>query len=1111
MKRFVFLLPLLLLFQGVPSSEAQETPKTHLEFLRGLRDKGYFDLAEAQLEKLKALADPEMKALLPLESARLQLAQAKEKPAEQRGPYFTQAGKDLVAYIKANAGKPEAVQAQLELARLFSFQAEALLSKALQEPSLAAAHVQARPAEKQFLLAGAELEQAAKALTALAEVFKSDDPKEEKRVRQQMSQDYWQARLERAANYVNLARTYLDIGKTVHLKGRTEKLVEARKAFEAIYLDTKEPAVQAVARAWIGKCALETDAPDVAAKHLDAVINDTAKTAQAGQRLARFFYIQWVPTNPKIKGSEKEKIALMEKLSLAWLKEYPGNLKTPEGQGVQFELAEAYSREANLLWQADIQKAIAKEKDKEKAKEMARGIAPPKGALELFDKAQRLYDAVAAGDSDYAEKANQQSTSIAFRKMGETTSIDSLRDFPSCFLRAQFELMRMRHAMETGKEKERKTHLRQAVRSLRRGLILADARTPPSKIDEARFLLTTAYLVQEDFERAAVMGEFLAHLRPPTKRSPAGAGYALEAYAGMLQRENENNEENRRRLQTLADFVLSDENQKMWKDDAVTPVARFQVAMALMKDQDEDGRKPYPQVIEHLEKITPEFPGYAYIQGQLVFIAQEARAQKSLSPERQAFYVKVARNALAHLKDLPANPDPATAAMFFSAKLQNAQFLYEDAAEQLRLKQLVPAVKVYQEMGTFLDGLKGQIEKQPAELVPEETKDRLLYELGVLRKFATLGQAEIEYRQREYKKVLTPAMTGATLDAVRKMKAGEDGKIRLKDFQVTSELLVLALRAQVQDGQVKEAKETFRFLEILSGEEGDIEAGLNNVLRKIVEDLQTQVRELKASGDAKRLEETVKNFSDFLSDRADSFSKAKKVNNEELGFLASAYASLDLHDKAADLFRKIPAPEALSKPAKAAFAPEEEADLYRYWILQIEFAKTRRLGGAEMKEADKKEAAIKEANGIVERLLKHPHARMNLMAKEERLYIYEEAGLYGTAIGGWTDLMKEPFLKDNLAGAAKLRILFDRRPKDVYFNAFYHYGYSVYRYAQSEAGKKAGATAKYTDFAAKHFLRLKNAASPEGWQIVEPLFNDLRARETAFREAFEAAENAEKK
>jgi hypothetical protein len=325
---------------------------------------------------------------------------------------------------------------------------------------------------------------------------------------------------------------------------------------------------------------------------------------------------------------------------------------------------------------------------------------------------------------------------------------------------------------------------------------------------------------------------------------------------------------------------------------------------------------------------------------------------------------------------------------------------------------------------------------------------------------------------------------------------------------VTSELLGVALRAQVQKGDIKTAKETMNLMESLAGEDGDIGAGLTNVLRELVDDLKGQVRDLKASGDTKKLKQVVGHFSDFLNDLAVKIHK-KGATIGDITFLAGSFASLEQYEKAADQFSKVAPPALLNrKDPKAKFLDAEELELYSYWGIQIKYAETLRLQ-ARVAPPGKKE--LDKANEILETLLTHPHGRMHLMARKEKMHVYEDSALYGLALKGFKEVLDDRFLKDNLAQDQKFGLLLGRKPREIYFETYFHYGYCIYKLAQSDVGKKAGVTAKYTEVAAKHFLRLKNAGSPEGWQIVEPRFNEFRTAEAPFREAFDALEKAEKK
>src|SRR5207249_3674842 len=94
------------------------------------------------------------------------------------------------------------------------------------------------------------------------------------------------------------------------------------------------------------------------------------------------------------------------------------------------------------------------------------------------------------------------------------------------------------------------------------------------------------------------------------------------------------------------------------------------------------------------------------------------------------------------------------------------------------------------------------------------------------------------------------------------------GPIRLKDYQVTGDILGLVLRANVQKGNTFKAKQIFGYLERLTGEDAGGVAEATNVLRSLIGDLQTQVTELKKANDPAKLRATVKNFSAFIDDLA---------------------------------------------------------------------------------------------------------------------------------------------------------------------------------------------------------------------------------------------------
>src|SRR5262249_49082216 len=147
-----------------------------------------------------------------------------------------------------------------------------------------------------------------------------------------------------------------------------------------------------------------------------------------------------------------------QKQARAWLKAYPRHANDPEGYAVRFELANALLNEAQAL---------------------SKDPNSPKAAA-LYAQAQKELAALAASDSDYTEKAAQLNLALSFQRMGPNTPVADLKDFEQCYLKARYEVSKMEEAA-AGQE-ARKQHLRTAIAAFRRGLQLADGKTPFAKL-----------------------------------------------------------------------------------------------------------------------------------------------------------------------------------------------------------------------------------------------------------------------------------------------------------------------------------------------------------------------------------------------------------------------------------------------------------------------------------------------------------------------------------------------------------------------------------------------------------------------------------------------------
>lgn len=1049
---------ILVLFSGL--SQAQEAPDKQLEFVRKLRDKGYLDLALEYLEKLKKQGSPALKKFLPMEMARTRVALARTKEPEQRLGLFKAARAELSEFVKANPTGPEGVQARLDLARLVTLEGKALLTKALRQETVKAQQEEAFIAEKQFIQAGVELDAAIKQLADLAANYKNPDSEQEKLVRQQAEEEKISATLERGLNLLEQAKTYVDKENADLGRKRAEIVDAARNAFKGLAaIDDQNPTCL-LAAAWMMRGAQEAQDYVASDNVYNTLMSLKQKAADPAKRWARYFQIKTILEYPdfKLPNGKKpkalEKWQLVQKEALAWLNANAAYKNSPEGQAMRYELGHAYYQEAMLL--SDPKKGLSAK------------------AIPKLNLAQKYLAALADSESDVAADANQLNLSISFARMGSGTPVDKLTNFDDCFLKGHYELFQLKK-LGPKDDDARKGHLKTAIAAFSRAMKLADSKTPAAKKGEARYFLATSYMLTGDAYRTAVAGEALARTVPPPKRAAAAAGYALEAYASILARDN--NETNRQHLVNLANFIL---DNKAWENDPITPVTRYNLAMAYQRDGN------FKDAIAQLEQLSPTYPAFIYSQGQLVFIALEAR-NKADEANKTFFQDKVLA-ALKRMPALPATIDSSSAAMYLFAKMEYGKWLYGEGTQHLNKGEVAPAAAKFREMTAFNKQLQEQFAKLPVKLT-DDTKKKVVFTLGILDKYGKLGLAETEFKAGNYDKVLGPELAGSVVADIKKLGAAA-GPIRLADYEVAGEVLGLALRANVQKGNVNDAREILKLLERLTGTESDLPVDPAKLLRNLVQELEVQVNVLKKAKDPEKLKKTVANFSAFVDELAKNLN-AKSLPTDFF-LVARCYDSLDQHAKSAEMYAKIVEPSFLARKLKKGekFKEEEEKQLQTYWYSQIQLASQLR------QSPDKKDENLKKAFQIVSQVQTHPNARGQLLAENETNLILQEMGNYGTAVTRWQSFMNK--LKSKLDEPSN---------KALYFDAYYNLVFSTYKYSYNPKVKGTAKEKFYINRAADLIFRLEPT---EGWQFLKDRFEALLQAEDQLRVQYQAIKAKQK-
>ena len=1077
MKRQLVFASIFLLACNANKVLAQESPELELELVRKLRAKGWHDLAKTKIDELLKQNIPLYTAALPLELAKINISIARQKDPEQRFALFTLARTQLQDFVTKNKSKPEAAQAAVELARLSTYHAQAILSKAMREDDARARHERARPAETMFQQAGTDLEAALKLLDAA--VATTADVK----LKAELIRDQKQTRFDIAINIFEQAKTYLDKSKDSVNAQRSAAIARAKDAFAELTKDESDD-VGWLANAWLMKCYMEIDSPDDVNKFHNYILKRKDDKANLpailpAVRLVRYFGMQdmtvgredteAIGRNPTKKFKTVAlRLKAVQDEGEAWIKAYPGHLNSYEGQGVLFELAYAYVSHAST------------EKD-------------PKTTGPLFDKAVKYFDQLADMDSDLAERARQIAMSIKFKRLDTTIE---LRSFDEYMMKAMLDrkavidtAQKIDNASQADVAKlkdERKKHLKDVITSINKALALATSKTPVQKVDDARFYLCGAYIAYGDPYRAAIVAESLGRVRPLTRRSPEGAATALATYAA-LQNQQPDDLVIRRRLQDMAHFVLSAEN-KAWATESVASVANYHLAMAAKRDN------KIEDAIGYLEKLAPDFTDYIYTQGQVVFLAQSARERVGEDKKKQHIYIDVAKKAVGRMPKLnPKNESSHVIAMYFFAKLEMPKFLYAEAMEMMNASQDLKAIQKCTEMAKAARDLQSEFESVlpfpkerakeepvPNGRVTDDTHEQIQFSIQVMLRYSDLGIANINMNGislDRFDKVIasTKNVVDQILAEAKAKKADEP--LKKKDYRVIADILGLALRANVQKGDVNQGKAILEVLKRLTDPEGNSQG--SKIVTTLLNDIAAQIRTMKQNKQDTQLQQTKKHYSGFLDEIAKEYD-ARGYDNASANMLGHAFLSLEFPCKAAGLFAKIKPPADLDKGIKKKPKETEEEtkkrqeweeEITRYWGLQIEYIRALR--------ACKDKESNKTAEAAIVKVLTHPNGKFQLQASMERNFMFEEQQKYREAYGEWGKILKNPSLTNRLN---------DPEVQKIFFRAYFHSAKTLYKIALYDAAIKA--PDKLIEAAALQFIKLETG-SKDGWKIVEPMFQDL--------------------
>ncbi len=341
-------LALLLLLLLSPQSRSQDSSaQQDLQFVQRLRSEGYKNLAEDYLQRLDKVGPPEIKAELPLEMAVTRLERAQEEPdSGKRTAGYRKAAADIRAFLTSNPNHPRADEARLYIARVSVLQGRSQLSRALADPAAARIVTPAlREARHTFEAAGEEIKQVVNDIGRKLVPLKNQQPTTpaEKAVKSRLEQNALKGTYDQGLNSYYQALTYPRFAQDSSvIIDRGERIDQAIEHFNALARADVHDPIYWTAKAWGARCLADRGKPKDARQKYEDIrkVADKEPAAAEANRLVRYFDLLTVQENPDLINPKGAALRYLDREARDWLVRYPRFLKTPEGYGIRYLLAE---------------------------------------------------------------------------------------------------------------------------------------------------------------------------------------------------------------------------------------------------------------------------------------------------------------------------------------------------------------------------------------------------------------------------------------------------------------------------------------------------------------------------------------------------------------------------------------------------------------------------------------------------------------------------------------------------------------------------------------------------------------------------------------------------
>jgi hypothetical protein len=1018
-----------------------------LRFVRELRDRGDADLALEYLQRLSKTASPELARELPLEEARTRLKAAADEPdSSKRLAMYTQAETDFEKYLAANMGTPTGYAVAIDLADASVLRGRTMLSRSMLQDTPEGRDAEGAKAREVLVRAGEKLKAAAAILDKQLAAVTGGTPSETA-LRNRLQHERYRVELNIGLNLFDQAQTYRkDSGQNKVLEIRAGFIDKARGVLEKLMeTDNKSP-ICWQAMAWAALCWDENGEPKKARARFTEILGVDPHIAADGQRLARYFRLLVIKESPEV--GEKPAEIIIE-AGRRWIADYPRYLKTPEGYGMRYLLAEVLIEQARASKDATEKTAMQAE-------------------------ARRYLQGIESTENDFSDRAKRLKIVLIGETGGFTRPVAELKTFDDCFVRAQYEIMQMGEDEKKlkGDELQKKTDKRigDVLAVLDLALKSPEAKKPSMETNTARTLYAFWALRAKRYADSIRIGEDFARNDPRSSQAAMAAIYALQSHAMLMAQHQEEGasketlKEDRDKMMQLARYM-----EERWPREVAGDVARFQIGVSLLREKD----LSYAEILGRLESVTPGFHAFARAQWEAAQAALQAEKEHAAPiPGDMLGYHKRAMAALARIPEPPATGgESEQALLWFMARLRLTRELF--------------ATKNYPEIQKSAEQILARL---PATRVSTDDKrneanhNQITYEAQELLLYARASQADAAEKagnaaKDAAQKTAHFTQAAALLDPLVKDFAENKVAPMRKNLQLGMAVLAIDLKSNLLLGKIDQAHIALKALQDLSSE-GGAQAGSSAILGQLAGLIQQQVEDLKKKNNTADLEKAAKGFTALLDDIV----KKEKPSLKFAALLARCYSNMDNHQKAAELLQGIAAPA------------EGSPDAGQYKGVRLLLVRELRMS--------KKPENTKKAEEILDDIIgtekKKGWGFRDVNALKERVLLLEEQGKFIDAAQLANTLLRQLLPK----------ISTDNALKEHYLECYYHVTLCMCKHAATLEDMKK--KEKQIKDAAQQVIDLEKRWENYGSDASQKRFEELLGSDAALKAHYNQLKSAMK-